>query len=122
MEERLQDDALPYASFADVAASVGRDAAPSGRPVVCVQGLGFVGSAMAAVVASARDGDGPAYDVIGVDVPGAAGEAKVEAHQRGPACPSRPRIRVCSPPLSRGVIERGTSWRRRTSEPTRSPR
>ena len=39
------------------------------RPVVCVQGLGFVGSAMAISVAAARRGDGsPAFDVIGVDL------------------------------------------------------
>jgi len=36
--------------------------------VVCVQGLGFVGAAMAVVVAAARRDDGTArYLVVGVD-------------------------------------------------------
>ena len=83
MEELLRDDLLPYASFADVADAAGRRAAPGTRPVVCVQGLGFVGSAMAAAVAAARDGDHPAFDVIGVDVPGPGGDAKVAALNAG---------------------------------------
>ena len=41
-----------------------------GKKIVLVQGLGFVGSAVAAVVASARDAQGqPLYFVIGVDLP-----------------------------------------------------
>jgi UDP-N-acetyl-D-glucosamine dehydrogenase len=40
----------------------------AGRPVVVVQGLGFVGSAVAAVIADARDAVGePRWFVIGVD-------------------------------------------------------
>jgi nucleotide sugar dehydrogenase len=40
------------------------------RPVVVVQGVGFVGSAMAVAVASSRDAKGKArYSVIGVDLP-----------------------------------------------------
>jgi UDP-N-acetyl-D-glucosamine dehydrogenase len=42
----------------------------AGRPVVVVQGVGFVGSAMAVAVASSRDASGNAkYSVIGVDLP-----------------------------------------------------
>lgn len=42
----------------------------AGRRVVVVQGLGFVGSAVAAAVAAARDAVGqPLYFVIGVDLP-----------------------------------------------------
>jgi len=42
----------------------------TGLPVVCVQGLGFVGAAMAIVVASASDQAGnPRFNVIGVDLP-----------------------------------------------------
>jgi nucleotide sugar dehydrogenase len=48
--------------------------------VVCVQGLGFVGVAMATAIASARDDAGlPRYLVIGLDLPIPVGRAKVEA-------------------------------------------
>lgn len=44
------------------------------RRTVCVQGLGFVGSAMALAIASAKDNrEEPLYNVIGVDVPNEAG-------------------------------------------------
>jgi UDP-N-acetyl-D-glucosamine dehydrogenase len=76
MEGRLKDDGLAHASFGD------RVAAES-RPVVCVQGLGFVGSAMAAAVAAARDGGAPAFHVIGIDLPGLEGEEKVAALNAG---------------------------------------
>ncbi|MCB0420794.1 MAG: nucleotide sugar dehydrogenase [Bdellovibrionales bacterium] len=40
-------------------------------PLVCVQGLGFVGLAMATVLSSTRDNSGaPKYRVVGVDLPG----------------------------------------------------
>jgi len=39
------------------------------RKKVCVQGLGFVGAAMAVAVASARsEQNQPLYDVVGVDL------------------------------------------------------
>ena len=45
------------------------DSLPAGRKTVVVQGLGFVGSAMAAALSSARDADNkPTYNVIGVDL------------------------------------------------------
>jgi UDP-N-acetyl-D-mannosaminuronate dehydrogenase len=56
------------------------------RPqTVVVQGLGFVGSAMAVAVASAFDyGGKPYFNVIGVDLPTESGKEKVkkikEAH------------------------------------------
>ena len=54
------------------------------RKTVCVQGLGFVGSAMATAVALAEDGDGePLYEVIGVDLPTPAGEKRVAAINDG---------------------------------------
>ena len=54
------------------------------RPSVAVQGLGFVGSAMAVAVASARDADGnPAFDVVGVDLPTPDGNAKIAALNAG---------------------------------------
>lgn len=50
------------------------------RPVVCVQGLGFVGTAMAVAVADAKDDSGqPRFNVIGVELPNLDGCRKVEA-------------------------------------------
>ncbi len=47
------------------------------RMTVCIQGLGFVGSAMMLAVASARGEDhSPLYNVIGVDIPNEAGHKK----------------------------------------------
>jgi len=56
----------------------------TGLPVVCVQGLGFVGSAMAVAIADARTelGD-PCFDVVGVELPTPDGIAKVEAINAG---------------------------------------
>ncbi|PWC42141.1 nucleotide sugar dehydrogenase [Azospirillum sp. TSO22-1] len=55
-----------------------------GRPMVCVQGLGFVGSAMAIAIANARGPDGqPLYTVVGVDLPNEAGRHRVSSIARG---------------------------------------
>ena len=54
------------------------------RKTVCVQGLGFVGSAMALAVAAANADDGkPLYNVIGIDIANEAGRAKAEALNSG---------------------------------------
>jgi UDP-N-acetyl-D-glucosamine dehydrogenase len=54
------------------------------RKKVCVQGLGFVGSAMAIATAAALDERGePAFDVVGVDLPTPAGSARVAAINAG---------------------------------------
>jgi nucleotide sugar dehydrogenase len=53
------------------------------RPVVAVQGLGFVGAAMSIAVASARNGDQAAYSVIGVDLDDDPGRARVDALNAG---------------------------------------
>ena len=51
---------------------------------VCIQGLGFVGAAMAVAVASARTSAGKArYQVVGVDQDTAEGRRRVEALNRG---------------------------------------
>ena len=72
-----------YASFVDVAREAGIEPKYD-RPVVCVQGLGFVGSAMAIAVADARRPDGtPSYNVIGVELPTPEGRAKVAAINGG---------------------------------------
>jgi len=53
-------------------------------PVVCVQGLGFVGAAVCVAVAAARDGQGqPAYRVVGVDLPTSEGARRSAALNRG---------------------------------------
>lgn len=54
------------------------------RPVVVVQGLGFVGSAVAAVVADATGADGqPRWFVIGVDLASASGWWKIPRINEG---------------------------------------
>lgn len=54
------------------------------RPVVCVQGLGFVGMAMAVAVANARDVNGnPKFNVIGVELPTPEGKRKVKLVNQG---------------------------------------
>ena len=71
-------------SFEDFARAVGRREPVSERPVVCVQGLGFVGSAMAVAVSDARGPDQePLFNVIGVELPTEAGQAKVDALNAG---------------------------------------
>ncbi len=76
----IQQSQGGYASFADVASAAGRRASALDRPVVCVQGLGFVGIAVAAAVAAAREPDGsPAFNVVGLDLPTPGGLAKVAA-------------------------------------------
>lgn len=60
------------------------DRAPSNRPIVCVQGLGFVGAAMAVAVASAKDThDQPWFDVVGVDLPTPIGRERAKALNDG---------------------------------------
>lgn len=55
------------------------------RQTVCIQGLGFVGSAMA--IACARAGanrtEGPWFTVIGIDLPNAQGRLRIDALNRG---------------------------------------
>src|SRR4051794_40665501 len=53
------------------------------RPVVCVQGLGYVGTAMALAIASARADEAPAFDVVGVELPTERGTEIVEALNSG---------------------------------------
>ena len=54
------------------------------RPIVCIQGLGFVGAAMAAAVASASEPDGsPSFTVVGVELPTAEGRARAAALSDG---------------------------------------
>ncbi|MBQ9277745.1 MAG: nucleotide sugar dehydrogenase [Lachnospiraceae bacterium] len=60
------------------------DSFKDNRKTVCVQGLGFVGSAMALAIADADDSNGnPLYNVIGVDVPNEAGYRKADSLNDG---------------------------------------
>lgn len=54
-----------------------------GMKTVCIQGLGFVGSAMAIVVALARDETGPKFNVIGIDLPNKYGRQRVDSINQG---------------------------------------
>jgi nucleotide sugar dehydrogenase len=53
-------------------------------PIVCIQGLGFVGTAMAIAVANALDENKePFFNVIGVDLPTEIGLHKIDAINQG---------------------------------------
>jgi UDP-N-acetyl-D-glucosamine dehydrogenase len=83
LREVLMDlKALSFAQLCEVAGVGGESAVE--RPLVCVQGLGFVGAAMAIAVANAHGPDGsPFYNVVGVELPTDSGIAKVSAINRG---------------------------------------
>ena len=56
----------------------------SSRPLVCVQGLGFVGAAMSVAIALAKDAAGGAiFDVLGVDIPSTDGKQRVQSITNG---------------------------------------
>jgi nucleotide sugar dehydrogenase len=88
--DRTSGDSTEVTVTADLAAAAARLAQAEGvalgdvaRPIVAVQGLGFVGAAMAIAVASARRGSDAAYTVVGVDLDDAAGRARVDALNAG---------------------------------------
>ena len=54
------------------------------RPTVCIQGLGFVGAAMAMATAMARNKEGkPIYNVIGVDLANDLGKNRIDSFNQG---------------------------------------
>lgn len=54
------------------------------RPVVCIQGLGFVGAAMAVAVAAARDREGrPLFSAVGIDLPTPLGQSRIDQLNAG---------------------------------------
>jgi nucleotide sugar dehydrogenase len=55
------------------------------KKLVCVQGLGFVGSAMAVAcaVAGTRNGNSPIFDVVGLDLPNKMGLERVDKINKG---------------------------------------
>jgi len=71
-------------SFQELARAAGRESVPTSLPVICIQGLGFVGAAMAVAVAGARKPDGsPRFNVIGVELDSEEGRRKVQAINAG---------------------------------------
>ncbi len=57
---------------------------PSGRPVVVVQGLGFVGAAMCVAAATAADREGrPCFTVVGVDLDDGPGRHRIDSLNSG---------------------------------------
>lgn len=80
----------PSPSLVALAGAEGHEIDSNDRPVVAVQGLGFVGAAMAIAVASAGTEYGtgtaagaPLYTVIGVDLNDAAGRTRIDALNAG---------------------------------------
>src|SRR5262247_322856 len=78
-------DQAPQPSVREIASEVGNTFATlRNLPIVCVQGLGFVGAAVAIAVASARRADGrPAYNVVAVDLPNEQGLSRIAALSEG---------------------------------------
>jgi len=71
-------------TYSDICRAAGVLAPEGRRPVVAVQGLGFVGAAMSIATASAVGPDGSrAFDVVGCDLADAAGSARIEAINSG---------------------------------------
>ncbi len=67
-----------------VTATPAPDWPDSSLPLVCIQGIGFVGTAMAIAVAIARGDDGrPAFNVVAVDLDSATGRARADALASG---------------------------------------
>lgn len=75
---------MKYNTFLEVANEIGLAGSKTERPVVCVQGLGFVGTVMAVAVANACDSEGrPYFNVIGVDIASKEGLSKIDAINKG---------------------------------------
>lgn len=73
-----------FENYSDVLRSLGRDDDVPPRPIVCIQGLGHVGSAMAAAVANAKDDQGNTlYNVIGIELDNAVSQQKIDAINAG---------------------------------------
>ena len=81
---QAQQSARVHERFEDLVRELGLPPPVEERPVVCVQGLGFVGAAMAVAVADARDDAGDhRFNVVGVDLPTPEGVAKLDAINSG---------------------------------------
>ena len=74
----------PSQDLCRYAKRVGRDLSFPPKHIVCVQGMGFVGVAMALVVANAKDEKKELlFNVVGVDLPTHEGKQKIESINAG---------------------------------------
>ena len=70
--------------YSDLAKKEGLNKTKVERPVVCVQGLGFVGMVMAIATAYSKNNHGsPVYNVIGVELPTAYGLERIAQINNG---------------------------------------
>ncbi|WP_016758097.1 MULTISPECIES: nucleotide sugar dehydrogenase [Leptospira] len=77
----MKEEKMNYSIFAD-RAEVSFDG--KNRSVICVQGLGFVGAAMAVAISQARSESGDlAFNVLGVDLPNQQGQKVIDSLNRG---------------------------------------
>ena len=53
------------------------------RPIICIQGLGFVGSAMSVAVANSREKNNIIFDVIGLEQPTSEGKNRAKSINKG---------------------------------------
>jgi len=53
------------------------------KPIVCIQGLGYVGSAMAIAVSSRLDNNEPLFNVIGLDLSSKMGKERIKSINSG---------------------------------------
>jgi len=75
---------LRLTTFRRFAEAAGVSCTGKDRPVVCVQGLGYVGTAMALAIAIACNKKGePYFNVIGLDLPTEEGCRKISAINKG---------------------------------------
>jgi nucleotide sugar dehydrogenase len=72
-------------SFKEIFESQGRDSEKcEDRPIVCVQGLGFVGSAMAVATSISKTGSSKLnFNVIGIDLDTELGNERIDAINQG---------------------------------------
>jgi UDP-N-acetyl-D-glucosamine dehydrogenase len=102
---RLPSEAESESSYREIAESAEAHRRRGGQ-IVVVQGLGFVGSAVAAAVASVADETGePLHYVIGVDLATSASYWKVGKINEGEPPFRSPDAKL--PPLFREAVERG---------------
>jgi len=112
---RIPTEADAESSFRDIAESAEAHRRRGGGQIVVVQGLGFVGSAVAAAVASGSDEAGrPLHYVIGVDLATPASYWKVAKINDGEPPFRSPDAKL--PPLFREAVQERENLRATTCE------
>jgi UDP-N-acetyl-D-glucosamine dehydrogenase len=75
---------VPFETSSTIAQRIAKFSSDPSRQLVCVQGLGFVGAAMAVAIAQARNPEGnPYFYVVGIDLPTPEGLARINAINEG---------------------------------------